>query len=265
MNYKEIYDNLISRGLERGHNKKNLSYYTERHHIIPKCMGGAKGRSNCVLLTAREHFIAHQLLYKIYKTPGLALALHRFYSGTEEQRLNSVKYEWIKRSISLERSKSLKSIWKNLSDQEKADRIEKASVLSKLAKENWTDKERELFKQNISNGRINWENSLSEEERENHWNDIVSKRNKTLSDKSNDWHKEYKMKISEGVLSIERKTCPHCDKTCDVGNYAKYHGDNCKIVTGKSHIREKLKCPHCDIEMDKSHAKRYHFDNCKKR
>lgn len=35
--------------------------YVERHHIIPKCMGG----SEVVALTAREHFICHLLLTKM--------------------------------------------------------------------------------------------------------------------------------------------------------------------------------------------------------
>lgn len=35
--------------------------YTEKHHIIPKCMGGEK----MVVLTAKEHFICHWLLTKM--------------------------------------------------------------------------------------------------------------------------------------------------------------------------------------------------------
>jgi hypothetical protein len=27
-----------------------------------------------------------------------------------------------------------------------------------------------------------------------------------------------------------KKTCPHCGKTCDVANYAKWHGDKCKVL-----------------------------------
>jgi hypothetical protein len=38
--------------------------YTEKHHIIPKCMGGSDKQNNLVILTAREHYIAHLLLTK---------------------------------------------------------------------------------------------------------------------------------------------------------------------------------------------------------
>lgn len=27
-----------------------------------------------------------------------------------------------------------------------------------------------------------------------------------------------------------KKTCPHCDKTCDTANYSKWHGDKCKVL-----------------------------------
>ena len=39
--------------------------YTERHHIIPKSLGGADIGDNIVALSAREHFICHWLLTKM--------------------------------------------------------------------------------------------------------------------------------------------------------------------------------------------------------
>lgn len=39
--------------------------YVERHHIIPKSLGGSDDPSNIVELTAREHFICHWLLSKM--------------------------------------------------------------------------------------------------------------------------------------------------------------------------------------------------------
>jgi hypothetical protein len=37
----------------------------ERHHIIPKSMGGSNDQENLVLLTTRQHFICHKLLIKM--------------------------------------------------------------------------------------------------------------------------------------------------------------------------------------------------------
>jgi hypothetical protein len=39
--------------------------YVERHHIIPKSLGGSNKKDNMVVLTAREHFICHLLLTKM--------------------------------------------------------------------------------------------------------------------------------------------------------------------------------------------------------
>ena len=43
---------------------RSLECYTEKHHIVPKSMGGLDTKENLVVLTAREHYIAHLLLTK---------------------------------------------------------------------------------------------------------------------------------------------------------------------------------------------------------
>lgn len=60
MNYQKHYDLLIAKSKNR-----LIEGYTEKHHIIPKCFGGTDDKENIAILTAREHFIAHILLYKI--------------------------------------------------------------------------------------------------------------------------------------------------------------------------------------------------------
>jgi len=61
MNYKNIYDNLVQKAKNR-----ELKGYLEKHHIVPKCMGGSNAKDNIVNLSAKEHFIAHKLLVRIY-------------------------------------------------------------------------------------------------------------------------------------------------------------------------------------------------------
>lgn len=61
MNYTKIYNQII----ERAQNRK-VDGYVEKHHIVPKCMGGLDVKENIVKLTAREHFICHRLLCEIY-------------------------------------------------------------------------------------------------------------------------------------------------------------------------------------------------------
>lgn len=44
---------------------RKSSGYVEKHHVIPRCLGGTNDVDNVVALTAREHFICHLLLTKM--------------------------------------------------------------------------------------------------------------------------------------------------------------------------------------------------------
>lgn len=64
MNYKKIYFAIIK---NRHENPLPLDTYGEEHHIVPRSCGGGNNKANLVRLTAREHFVVHFLLYKMYK------------------------------------------------------------------------------------------------------------------------------------------------------------------------------------------------------
>lgn len=63
MNYEKIYKSLIDK---RRNNKPKE--YSEKHHIVPRCLGGTDDSENLIYLTAREHYLAHYMLCKIYPT-----------------------------------------------------------------------------------------------------------------------------------------------------------------------------------------------------
>jgi hypothetical protein len=65
MNYQYIYNNLINNALAMGRTKKTNDGL-DRHHIIPKSLGGSNDASNLVLLTGKEHYLAHKLLVKMH-------------------------------------------------------------------------------------------------------------------------------------------------------------------------------------------------------
>jgi hypothetical protein len=101
MNYQKIYDNLMSSRMDlkksRHSSRKNGEYF-EGHHIIPKSKGGTGcstrglNNGNIVYLTAREHFLAHWLLWRIYRDRSSALAFHKMMSNNRNQnRINSSK------------------------------------------------------------------------------------------------------------------------------------------------------------------------------
>lgn len=53
--YKLEYEQLIQRAKDSNRTKKDSSVYYERHHILPKCMGGLNEDRNYVLLTCKEY------------------------------------------------------------------------------------------------------------------------------------------------------------------------------------------------------------------
>lgn len=94
--YERWYRSIINKAQTRG----MTDGYVEKHHIIPRSLGGTNEKSNLVSLTAREHFVCHLLLVKM--TSGkdqhkmICAAHHMSCQGKNEYRVTSVTYEVIK-------------------------------------------------------------------------------------------------------------------------------------------------------------------------
>ena len=99
--YKKWYDMIIDNAKNR-----DLEGYKERHHIIPKCIGGSNEKDNLINLTAREHFICHWLLTKCvtntFYQKKMLNALGKFVqeSSKQQRNLNSRQYEIARKAIS---------------------------------------------------------------------------------------------------------------------------------------------------------------------
>lgn len=99
MNYQKTYDALIERARRR-----DLGGYVERHHIVPRCLGGGNECANIVSLTPEEHYVAHQLLVKL--NPGnndLRMAVYFMTVATDRVVRNNRLYGWVRRLYSLAR------------------------------------------------------------------------------------------------------------------------------------------------------------------
>lgn len=113
MNYLSIYNSIITNAIQSNRRRKSIkdkSYvYYESHHIIPKCLGGSNDKENLVLLTAKEHFVAHQLLVKIYpKEHKLVFALRMMCASSTKHIRNNKEYKWIKEKVAASSSASQK-------------------------------------------------------------------------------------------------------------------------------------------------------------
>ena len=99
MNHNQIYFQIIERAK---HRKLPADVYTEKHHIIPRCMGGRDSDDNIAILTAREHFISHWLLVKIY--PDTWKLYYAFFQMTKKHShkriISSRQFESARRVLS---------------------------------------------------------------------------------------------------------------------------------------------------------------------
>lgn len=106
MNYEKIYNYIISRAISENRKKykKTDVKYTcyEKHHIIPKCLGGSNDVNNLVLLTPREHLLAHLCLVKIYPL-NHSLIRAAMLMGTDRHgnRINNKQYDWVRKQCAL--------------------------------------------------------------------------------------------------------------------------------------------------------------------
>ena len=152
MNYLHHYNKLIE--TRRGRVPEKGTYY-EKHHVVMKSMGGSDDPDNIVALTAREHFLAHWLLWRIYRNRETAAAFAfmkrhcrsaRLYEELREASFLANKEFWVKLTaeersmIVSERMKkwspesrkaraadASKKFWSSLSPEEIREKQSKAS------------------------------------------------------------------------------------------------------------------------------------------
>ncbi len=95
--YSKWYDDLIKQAQQTNRQRSDGAIY-ENHHIRPKSLGGKNSISNLVLLTPREHFIAHLLLFKMTEgsqKKAMLRALVRMLTFGK----NSKKYDFVRQLI----------------------------------------------------------------------------------------------------------------------------------------------------------------------
>ena len=92
--YSRWYEQIVVRAQSR---ILANDVYTERHHIIPKSIGGSNSKVNISVLTAREHFICHWLLIKFTTGQprlkmGAALSMMHRTKNDQMNRYKSVNF-----------------------------------------------------------------------------------------------------------------------------------------------------------------------------
>lgn len=137
--YQNTYEKLIKKALSEERYKDEGVF--ESHHIEPRSLGGSNQKDNLVLLTLREHFVAHKLLVRMYEgeqRAKMAVALFMM-SNTRGVRISSRLYEEGRLAF-------LQNIQKKDWSQEERERM------SDTKKDWWEANKEQIMKQRYESG-----------------------------------------------------------------------------------------------------------------
>lgn len=262
MNYFAIYDRLIDRAKCRD---ESTIEYVERHHIIPRCMGGSDDVDNLVALTLEEHFVAHQLLTKMFPMiDALAYAANMMGNRSNKQ------YGWLKRQF-VEREKKAKT-----GKKRSAESIAKQSA---------------TMKEQYANGRVSARlgTKLTDEHKQKV---SAGNKNKVIPIEARSSLEGYQLRYGDEEGARLYAEANKKKDTKSLSAFIKLHGEEegtkkynewneflrsrkgeAHPMFGKKHSEETkakwrkpkpvVKCPHCEVEGGRGIMTRWHFDNCK--
>ena len=174
--YTSYYYNIVNYAKSQDRKKlKSLHVnfiYFELHHIIPKCLGGTNEKDNLVLLTAREHFLCHWLLTKMFsnfrKIKQMQRALSRFHSINKNMCRNLTSKQYA----------IARSMYK-ISQTGYTHTQESKEKISKAVKERWknTDYRNDMIQQTKErHANFEFQQKFSESMRKSHQNSNRKKR-----------------------------------------------------------------------------------------
>ena len=86
--YTRWYNQIIN----TAKNRTLPNIYVEKHHVIPRSLGGNNSIENIVKLTAREHFICHRLLTKITIGMNRRKMVYALWSMSNRRSNNHIHY-----------------------------------------------------------------------------------------------------------------------------------------------------------------------------
>ena len=219
--YEKWYSSITNTAKNR-----SIDGYKETHHIVPRSLGGLDTEDNLVDLTAREHFVCHWLLTKIYTGEARGKMINAMYMMRAESP-NQKRYE----------SKITARVYETL-------RREYSQYISNLNKGRIQPPEEKARQLAAQIGRKR--NPFSEEWLANIKAARQGERNgmygKTHSDETRAKQREkaigrkYSAEVVEKRAAKirgskrERLICPHCGKDSAVNTYPRWHGDRCKLA-----------------------------------
>jgi len=199
--YTERYNSIVHKAKNR---KLVEGVYYEKHHILPKSMGGKNNKCNLVNLTPKEHYVVHHLLTKMCE-------------GDNSRKMN---YAFWKLNI---RYKDEKRTNINFSTFEKIREKQKENMSKTMTGRFVSEKARESVR-NSNRLRVGDKHPLFGKKRPNHV--IEASRKANLGNKyclGRKVSEETRKKMSESQKNVEKFDCGICGrKISGKGNFTQH-------------------------------------------
>lgn len=194
--YRNWYYTII----ENAKSRDTLPNIVEKHHIIPKSLGGTNSKDNLVSLTPREHYICHLLLTKMC---------------AGEERRKMVYAFWALANL-CNKSQVRKVVRGRMYESLRCEFIRYQKSLAGANHPNRGTKRPDRTKESFT---PEWRAKISAAKKGTApWNKGIGHSEKT--------------KALQSLLAKNRikKQCPYCKRLFDPTNFVRYHGPKCKLA-----------------------------------
>lgn len=221
------------------------STYTEKHHIIPKSLGGSNDITNIVILTAKEHFIVHWLLTKMcindINARKMKYAMRSMsWNKTGNRIISSWQFELSRKKVSeaaknrivSETTRERISIAGKKRFESESNRMSmRKSKLSSPNSKHTDETKKKISSTSKERYKLEENRRITSKATKKAQNTEEFKRKRSLLTKQRYIEKpELKELISKQFKGVpkQKTQCPHCGKTGGVGPMNRWHFDNCK-------------------------------------
>lgn len=213
--YTAWYNNIIQRAKGR-----ILNPPYEKHHVVPKSLGGSNLKENIVRLTAHEHFVCHLLLTKMVEGRNREKMIYAAWSMANLENQNQQRYKITGRMYSILRQEysKVKAMHTKLNNPMHDPEIRKRhqEAINRRGK----------TKGNSGQKRGSISEELRSVLRQKTLEQMTSERREKIRHQQLNRTPEQKEKYA--FAHSPRISCIFCKKTLPPGHFARYHGDNCK-------------------------------------
>jgi len=262
--YEQLVENVKNRTLPVG-------TYTETHHIIPHCITKDNRKENLVVLTAREHYVAHLLLWRMdmpakwHNKMMMALFVMTNGSGNSKQKIDRSKLKLRNSKLYEKFIGERRKIMAEQSSERWQDPAYKTNIVEQI-KDRWNDPD---YKEKMS--QIHKERANTPESKE-----FQSANSKQMWDNRSEEEKQAVLKKSLLKISESRKgkTYEELYTPEQIERMHKARRERVISPEGLERMRQgrlngcrkpkkKKPCPHCGKMCAGNMLAKWHGDKCK--